>query len=118
MLSLEGVKYAALLTLTLVIVGGAAFASIEKDEGLSTWDGIYWAASTVTTVGSDIQPTTTAGRVLTLSIVATGICFVSFLTAFVADRFFRKEIVEDVDEREILAELREIRDRLDRLERP
>ena len=57
---------------------------------------------------------------LALAIVATGICFVSFLTAFVADRFFRKDIVEDVDEREdrILAELREIRDRLDRLEAP
>ncbi len=49
-LTLEGVKYAALVVGLLVILGGALFAAVEG-QGLTTWDGLWWAVTTVTTVG-------------------------------------------------------------------
>jgi voltage-gated potassium channel len=123
LLTVQGIKYAALLAVTTVIVGGAVFAEVEKTHDgktLSSWDGIWWAATTVTTVGyGDIYPGTTGGRVIAMTIMAVGIGFVALLTAFVADRFIQQEVGDDIEDRDerILAELREIRDRLDRLER-
>lgn len=120
LLSLEGVQYAFFLALFLVLLGGAAFASVESDhtEHLSTWDGIWWAITTVTTVGSNIVPQTTGGRVIAMVIMVAGIGFVAYLTAFVAERFFRRD-TEQISEHEkqMLAELQQIRQRLDRLER-
>ena len=46
--SLEGVKWAAALVGLVALGGGAAFASAEHR---STSDGLWWAASTMTTVG-------------------------------------------------------------------
>ncbi|HZA58635.1 MAG TPA: potassium channel family protein [Solirubrobacterales bacterium] len=118
LLSLQGVRYAALIALMTVVIGGALFAAVEQDQDLSSWDGIWWAVSTMTTVGyGDISPATDAGRVLAITIMVVGIGFVALLTAFVADRFIQRE-VEEVEEREdqVLGELREIRERLDRLE--
>ena len=120
LVTVEGMKYAGVLAATTVIAGGAAFAAVEKDQGLSSWDGIWWAVTTVTTVGyGDVYPETTSGRVMAMTIMAVGIGFVALLTAFVADRFIRKEVVEEVEEREdqILAKLDAIDARLDRLER-
>ena len=108
LVTVEGMKYAGVLAATTVIAGGAAFAAVEKDQGLSSWDGIWWAVTTVTTVGyGDVYPETTSGRVMAMTIMAVGIGFVALLTAFVADRFIRKEVVEEVEEREdqILAKL-------------
>jgi voltage-gated potassium channel len=120
LLSLEGIRYAALTVVLVVLVGGAAFAAVEKDQSLSAWDGIWWAVVTLTTVGyGDISPATDEGRVLALIVMATGIGFVALLTAFVADRFIRQPVEEEVEERdeELAGELRAIRQRLDALER-
>src|SRR4051794_23891821 len=46
LLSLEGVRYAAFLALFVVLFGGATFATVESNQHLSTWDGIWWAVST------------------------------------------------------------------------
>lgn len=119
LLSLEGVQYAFFLALFLVLLGGAAFASVESDrtEHLSTWDGIWWAITTVTTVGSNIYPHTTEGRIISIGVMAAGIGFVALLTAFIADRFIRQE-TEEISEhdRTVIATLRSIEARLDRLE--
>jgi voltage-gated potassium channel len=56
----EGVRYAALLTVLTALTGGAAFASVEK---ISVGDGIYWAITTMTTVGyGDFSPKTAEGK--------------------------------------------------------
>lgn len=119
LLTVEGIKYAGLLALSTVIAGGTAFAAIEKDQGLSAWDGIWWATTTVTTVGyGDISPTTTLGRVLAMAIMFVGIGFVALLTAFVADQFIRRETQEISEhELEVLAKLEAIDRRLARIER-
>lgn len=117
LLSLEGMKYAALLAAGMIVVGGAVFASVEKDQHLTTWDGIWWAMTTVSTVGyGDIYPKTDGGRVIAMSIMLVGIGFVALLTAFIADRFVSQQIEVEEKEDLILAELRSISARLDRME--
>jgi voltage-gated potassium channel len=121
LLSLEGVRDAAALALLVVIGGGAAYAAVETDQHLSTWDGIWWAITTVTTVGYGGSPETTGGRVIAIVVMVTGISFVALLTAFIADRFIRQE-VEDVEAEEatheklVLAKLERIEQRLERLD--
>lgn len=51
LISTEGVRDAAVLALVTVLAGGAGFAAVEKEQDLSAWDGLWWAVSTVTTVG-------------------------------------------------------------------
>ena len=75
---------------------------------------------TVTTVGyGDITPQTTAGRLIAILLMVVGIGFVALITAFVAERFIHQGESQSVSEGErlLLEELREIRERLDHLER-
>jgi voltage-gated potassium channel len=117
LLSLEGMKYAALVAAGTVVVGGAIFAGVEKDQHLTTWDGVWWAVTTVTTVGyGDIYPRTDSGRIIAMTIMLVGIGFVALLTAFIADRFVHQQKDTQAKEDQILAELRAIRKRLDEIE--
>jgi voltage-gated potassium channel len=117
LLSLEGMKYAAMVALGTIIVGGAVFASIEQDQGITTWDGVWWAVTTVTTVGyGDIYPHSTSERIIGITIMLVGIGFVALLTAFIADRFINVSAESEAKEDLILAELRAISARLDDLE--
>jgi voltage-gated potassium channel len=86
--SLEGLRYAALVVFTVVVGGGVVFVAVEPGQELSTWDGLWWAAETVTTVAyGDIYPTTALGRVVATVVMATGIGFVALLTGALAQRF-------------------------------
>lgn len=117
LLSLEGMKYAALVAAGTVVVGGAVFAAVEKEQHLTTWDGIWWAVTTVTTVGyGDIYPKTDGGRIIAMAIMFVGIGFVALLTAFIADRFVHQQRQAAAKEDRILSELHEIRGRLEKLE--
>ncbi|HWA53021.1 MAG TPA: potassium channel family protein [Solirubrobacterales bacterium] len=113
--SLEGLRYALLLSLLTVIGGGALFVGFEKGQHLSVWDGIYWAATTMTTLGSNIYPTTTGGEIVTVAVLIIGIGFVALLTGAFAQRFLAPEIAEieeELESEEISAEevaLRELR---------
>lgn len=119
-----GVKSAALLVALTAVAGGAAFAELEK--GQSTANGVYWAVTTMTTVGyGDPQPTNTSTKILAVVVMLVGIGFVAVLTGAIAQRFLAPDIAEEEQEygeieitnREILAELREVRTRLEALEK-
>jgi voltage-gated potassium channel len=114
--SLEGLRYAMLLSLLTAVGGGALFVAFEKHaQHLNTWDGIYWSVTTMTTLGSNIYPTTTGGEVVSMVILIIGIGFVALLTGAFAQRFLSPEIAEieeELESEQISAEeiaLRELR---------
>jgi voltage-gated potassium channel len=121
--STEGVRDAAVLTLLAVLGGGAAFAAVEKEEHVSAWDGVWWAISTVTTVGyGEPAVTTDGGRIIAIVLMVTGIGFVAVMTGTAAERFVRNRRAEEqareerhaVEER-AQAQRRAIEDRLDQI---
>lgn len=120
LLSTEGVRDASVLALLTVLGGGAAFAAIEHghhDPELTAWDGVWWAMTTVTTVGyGDTYPMTDGGRIVAVLVMLVGIGFVAILTAAAAERFIasRREAAEE--RHELRQRLDEIVARLDRME--
>jgi voltage-gated potassium channel len=130
--SLDGVRIAAVLTMLVVLGGGAAFHALENKNGVhvSLWDGVWWAVSTVTTVGyGDIVPHTTGGRVVGIVVMFAGIGFVALLTAAAAQRFLSPQVEQlaegesqiksdiQVADTDVVSELRDIARRITELER-
>jgi voltage-gated potassium channel len=123
--SVEGVSWAALLAVLTTVFAGAAYSSVEKSA--SSWDGLWWAVGTVTTVGyGDEFPKTTLGRALAMALMLIGIGFVAVLTGAIAERFLSARIEESQEELsdaledaelDVLEELHEIAERLNALER-
>jgi len=77
---------------------------------------VWWAMSTVTTVGyGDLYPRTTGGRLIAIAVMLVGIGFIAILTAAAAERFIRsqgdiqrEQIVIEREQAEIQAEERAI----------
>jgi len=112
----QSLSWAALLTALVVIGGGAAFVEAEPAQHLSLNDGVWWALTTVTTVGyGDVYPHTTTGRLIAALVMLSGIGFVAFLTAAAAHRFITTAEAVESEESEILRELRELRRQVDAL---
>ena len=120
--TLEGLRWAAVVGVVVILGGGAAFVSVENDQSLTTWDGLWWAFTTAATVGyGDVTPHTDAGRVIAMGVMSTGIGLIALFTGAIADRFVRTDIgvaVAEVtaDDDAILDEITEIQTRLTRLE--
>jgi voltage-gated potassium channel len=114
-----GLRYTALLAGLTAVGGGAAFAEVEKR---STWDGIYWAVSTMTTVGyGDVTPKSDGGRAIAMAVMIVGIGFLSLLIGAIAEQFVAADVAEaeaelEVTQDDVLRELNEITQRLQRLE--
>ena len=86
----EGLQYAALLTVLATVAGGSVFREYKKkNQHLTEWDGIYWAFTAMTTVGSDFSATTIGGQVTEVVILLVGISFIAMLTGAIAQRFLR-----------------------------
>ncbi len=124
LLSLEGIRLVGLITLSLIMVAGFAFSRLETGPGgeeLTAWNGVWWAVTTVTTVGyGDLSPQSGSGQVLAISVMVLGIGFVAMLTAAAAEFFVRTGLAtsdEDDDDREYLRRrIDEFGERLARIE--
>ena len=112
-------------TLVVVVAGGVGIRILDHHEYSSIWNGMWYMLQTVTTVGyGDVSRHTEAGRAVGAVVMIIGTGLVALLTAAAAQRFLTNEIRRDVptavgdaelSEAEILAELRRVRDQLDRL---
>jgi voltage-gated potassium channel len=114
----DALKIAALVTVAVVVVAGAAESIFASGEFHSLWDGVWWAIVTITTVGyGDIYPTTTASRLIGIVVMIVGIAAASVLTATIASRFVRDEREGETTEilealHRLEADVREIKARL------
>ena len=81
----------AIITLLLVLFGSVAILEFERAEGSNITnpeDALWWAATTVTTVGyGDRFPVTTEGRILAAFLMVAGVGLFGTFTAFVASWF-------------------------------
>lgn len=98
--SITLLPYAVVLAFIAVFGGGIAFARLE---GVSVFDGIYWANTTVNTVGyGDITAQTTVGKVLSMVLQWTGNVILAMLiggvAAFAQQLLLGKDLAEDIEE--------------------
>jgi len=95
----DSLRIAAILTVTAIVVAGAAESAVSAGEFPRLWDGVWWAVVTVTTVGyGDLYPATVQGRLIGMVLMFVGIGFLSLLTAAIASRFVKQERGEEHDE--------------------
>ena len=117
-LALNGALYAPAAA-GVVIVAGAVFV-LDLERGAkganitSLPDALWWAATTITTVGyGDRYPVTAAGRIVAVAIMLTGIGLLGVVTASVAAAFVRwaaepSEAEGEAEHREQRLELNDI----------
>jgi voltage-gated potassium channel len=114
-------RFRLLLVLLLVIslVLGLAIVPFERKVGNITtyWDGIWWATSTITTVGyGDKVPVTDAGKVIGIMLLLLGAFMFSIIVAIVSnyvsrsqDEFYWNRLFERLDRLE--SQVEELRKR-------
>jgi voltage-gated potassium channel len=113
--TLEGLRYASLLALLVLLISAEAFSSAEN---ISYGNALYWAITTMTTVGyGDIAPQTTTAKIVASIVMVVGIGFFAILTGAIAQRFLATEVIElQEEERDLVTQIREISQRLQQLE--
>jgi voltage-gated potassium channel len=127
-LSPNGLQFAAAITGLGVLGGAAAFQAAERgaDHAPTLWDSIWWAVTTITTVGyGDVKVTTTLGRAVGIALMIMGIGFVALLTGAIAQRLLHVETERieeatgrvEAEEHVIADEFKAIAKRLAELER-
>ena len=109
--------YALLVTLFVVIAGAVLVQSFEAGapEGNieSLPDALWWAMTTVTTVGyGDRFPTTAGGRAIGVVLMIVGIALFGFLAGSLASFFLDRDAEAKPD-----PQLAEVNERLERIER-
>jgi voltage-gated potassium channel len=88
----DALRIAAILTLAVVVLAGAAEWAFANRDFPTLWDGVWWAVVTATTVGyGDLYPKTPDGRIIGIVVTVMGVAFVSLLTATIAARFIRTD---------------------------
>jgi voltage-gated potassium channel len=106
----------------VVLVAGGALAAMETETVADYGEGLWWAVSLMSTVGfAGDTPQTTGGRVVSGFLMLFGFATLSLVTASMASLLVVEEEEPEleavrVSEREVLAELHRVRDRLDSLE--
>ena len=110
------------LALTMGVVASTAglVALFERDSGgsiKSYGDALWWAVTTITTVGyGDAFPLTVEGRGVAMFLMLVGIVFYSILTANLAAYFVQSESNESTEQKRVEEKLDLILKRLDALE--
>jgi Ion channel len=102
-----------------VVFAGATLVRYTDPVHFPTyWTGLWWAVTTVTTVGyGDVVPATTGGRLVAVGLMFVGIGCFAFMTAVAASAIVIGEEQQiEREESAILARMDELNARLDRIE--
>jgi voltage-gated potassium channel len=111
----RGVFYSLVLCLVIVGFGGVGFWLLEPRAHTIT-DGLWLAFTTAATVGyGDIVPSTFASRAFAVVVVLLGLAVLSIVTASVAAIFVEAD--ERDFEKQILSELRDLKEQLREIHR-
>lgn len=111
---------AGLLALLFVIAGSTAilhFETLPESNIHTADDAIWWAISTITTVGyGDRYPVTTEGRVVAALLMIAGVGLFGTLLATLAAWFLRpEEEATNAELAELRAEIAALREAVERL---
>ncbi len=108
-LSAAALPFVTVATAAVVTVGAAALYVVEFEPAgnLRIGDSLWWALTTVTTVGyGDIVPSSAAGRIVGAAVMLLGIAYTSLLTAQIAAYLGRRDRDEaQKDDRDRIGEL-------------
>ena len=111
----------AMMAFVLIVFSSITILNCETapESNIKTAsDALWWSFVTITTVGyGDFYPTTTLGRIIAVVLMTAGVGLFCTFTAYVASLFLQEEEKgQEKREDQILAELKSIRERLDRIE--
>lgn len=92
----RGIGYLTLLTVLIVITGGAGMYRFEQDAaggpGFPDYaTALWWTAMLLTTMGADYWPRTPEGRLLCLLLAIYGFAVFGYVTAAIAAYFVGKD---------------------------
>jgi len=88
----HGTYYVVTVALVVLLAGGGLFFWAERNHVQDIWEGLWWAITTVTTVGyGDITPQTGIGRLLAVVIMVLGIGLMAVITANIASWFVEQD---------------------------
>ena len=101
-----------------MMLSGIIISRIDPSIG-TVWDGMWWAWTTMSTVGyGDVVPHNAAGRLFGSLLILFGVVLLSLLTANLAAFFIGGDVEKiEQDEKEADRLLKEISARLERIER-
>lgn len=112
----RGVGYLLLVVLGVVFVGAAFVLEVERsmpDANITSYaDALWWAMTTVSTVGyGDRYPVSAVGRGIASALMVTGIALFGAITASIAAYFVGK-----AHDDQLLSRVEELHAKLDQLE--
>lgn len=83
----------------LVVVFGVVMWIVDRKDFPTVGLGLWWAVSTVTTVGyGDVVPTTTGGRFVATGLMIIGFASLSLLTGIVASLLVSRQTAAQAHE--------------------
>lgn len=88
----RGFGYVLILTLIVILAGGAGMFAFEREhpdaQGLSSYGhAVWWTAMIITSLGSDYWPQTSSGRILCFFLSLYGFSIFGYVTAVLATFF-------------------------------
>ncbi len=116
----------AVLWLIAIVVFGLLVHIVDRSTFEDTWEGMWWATQTVTTVGyGDVVPASTAGRFVGAILMIGGLSLFAVVTGTITSSFVTRaqrhqptmdpETAARLDA--IAAELRDLREQVEGLRR-
>lgn len=106
----QGLVYVATVVALVVFMGGISVYTLEPERAPTVWDGMWWALSTVTTVGyGDIVPVTFEGRLVGAVLMIVGLASFGVLAGSVGAIFAAPHEDDAARLDRIEAELRALR---------